>query len=57
MADLITALGSFFSFIITQMGNVADFFTTSTIGQIILGVGLFALVFNIVVAVINKLKG
>lgn len=57
MADLITALGSFFTFIISQMGNIADFFTTSTIGQIILGVGLFALVFNIVVAVINKLKG
>lgn len=57
MSELISVLGNFFSFIVTQMGNIADFFTTSTIGQVILGVGIFALVFNIIIVVVNKLKG
>lgn len=56
MADLITALGSLFTFLITQMGNIADFFTSNTIGQIILGIAVFYVVFNIVVIIINKLK-
>ena len=54
MNDLITALTSLFTFLTTQMGNIATFFTTNTIGQIILGVALFSVVFNIVVAIINK---
>ena len=54
MSDLITALTTLFTFLTTQMGNIATFFTTNVIGQIILGVALFSVVFNIVVAIINK---
>lgn len=54
MTDLITALTSLFTFLTTQMSNIATFFTTNVIGQIILGVALFSVVFNIVVAIINK---
>ena len=55
MSDLLTALGSLFTFLTTQLGNVATFFTTNTIGQIILGVALFSVVFNVVVAIVNKI--
>lgn len=54
MNDLITALTSLFTFLTTQMSNIATFFTSNVIGQIILGVALFSVVFNIVVAIINK---
>lgn len=57
MADLISALTALFTFLTTQMGNIATFFTTNLIGQIILGVAIFSLVFNIVLALINKLRG
>lgn len=56
MTELITALTSLFTFLTTQMGNIATFFTTNLIGQIILGVAVFSLVFNIVLALINKLR-
>lgn len=56
MSDLLTALGSLFTFLITQMGTIATFFTTNVIGQIILGVAIFYLVFNIVLTIINKLR-
>lgn len=56
MQDLITALSALFTFLITQMGNVATFFTTNLIGQIILGVAVFSLVLNIIVMIINKLR-
>lgn len=55
MSNLIDALGSLFTFLTTQLGNIATFFTTNVIGQIILGVALFSVVFNIVVAIINKI--
>ena len=56
MSDFLTAIGSLFTFLITQLGNVANFFTTTTIGQIILGVALFGIVANLVVLIINKIR-
>ena len=57
MSSLITALTSLFSFLISAMGDIADFFTNNLIGQIILGIGLFSVVINIVMIFINKLRG
>lgn len=54
MSDLISALGSLFTFLTTQLGNIADFFTESTIGQIILGIAIFGVVFNVIMAIVNK---
>lgn len=57
MSSLITALTSLFSFLVSAMGDIADFFTNNLIGQIILGIGLFSVVINIVMIFINKLRG
>lgn len=54
MSDLITALTSLFSFLTTQLTNIANFFTTNVIGQIILGVALFSVAVNIVIMIVNK---
>ena len=56
MSDLITALSSLFTFLTTQMGTIANFFTTNVIGQIILGVALFSVVFNIITMIIRKIR-
>lgn len=56
MADFISAIGSLFTFLITQMGNIATFFTSNLIGQIILGIAIFSLVLNVVLSFINKMK-
>lgn len=55
MSDLITALGSLFTFLSTQMTNIANFFTTSVIGQIILGIAIFGVVVNVVMAIVKKI--
>ena len=57
MASLITALTSLFSFLVSAMGDIADFFTSNLIGQVILGIGLFSVVINIVMIFVNKLRG
>ena len=54
MTDLITALTSLFTFLTTQLTNIANFFTTSVIGQLILGVALFSIAVNIVIMIVNK---
>lgn len=57
MSDLITALTSLFSFLISVMGDVADFFVESTIGQLILGIALFSLIVYMIMYIIDKVKG
>lgn len=57
MSDFITAMGSLFTFLIAQLGAIATFFVTSILGQIIVGISLFALVFTLLVHIIIKLRG
>ena len=56
MSDLINYLTLFFSFAITQLGNIANFFTSNTLGIIILGVVLFYVVADVILSFINKSK-
>ena len=56
MSDFITAISSLFTFLITQLGNIATFFTSNLIGQIILGCAMFGLAFDIIYSVIRKIK-
>ena len=57
MSDIITALTALFTFLITQLGNVASFFTTNDLGLLILGLAVFTLVVNVVLSIVNKVKG
>lgn len=57
MSDFLSAMSSLFTFLFTQLGNVASFFTTNLLGQIILGVVIFSLVVSLLLAVINHLRG
>lgn len=57
MSDLLTALGSLFTFLFTQMGNFATFFTSNTLGQVILGCVVFSLVITLLMHVIHKVRG
>lgn len=57
MSDIITALTSLFTFLTTQLGNVATFFTTSDLGLLILGISIFVLVVNVVLSLISKVRG
>lgn len=57
MSDFLNAMSSLFTFLFTQLGNVASFFTTNLLGQIILGVVIFSLVLSLLLAVINHLRG
>lgn len=56
MSDLITMLNTFFSFILTQLGNIANFFTSNTLGIIILAVALLYIVVDVILTFINKSK-
>lgn len=56
MSKLLEDIGALFSFLFDQLSNVANFFTSNLIGQIMLGVALFALIFNIGVSFFNKLR-
>lgn len=57
MSDIITALTALFTFLTTQLSNVATFFTTSDLGLLILGISLFVLVVNVVLSVVAKVRG
>ena len=53
MSTLLDTLGSVFNFLITQMSNCANFFTTTTLGQLILGVILLSIIVNVVLRLIK----
>ena len=55
MSTFTSALSDLFSFLIDAMGDIATFFTTNLIGQIILGVALFSVVVRIVTMIVNKI--
>lgn len=57
MSNFLDSMSSLFSFFITQMGNIATFFTSNLLGQIILGCVLLALVVNLLIFIIGKVRG
>lgn len=56
MSDFLAALGSLFTFLFTQLGNFANFFTTNVVGQIILGLVIFSVVTSLLTYLINRMK-
>lgn len=56
MSDLITALGSLFTFLFNQMGNMASFFTSNVLGQVILGLVIFSIITSVVVSLFNHFR-
>ena len=55
MSALISALGDLFTFLSNQLTNIANFFTSSTIGMVILGIAIFGVVFEIVSTLLSKI--
>lgn len=56
MSNLIDLLSVFFSFIFEQLRNVANFFTSSTLGVIILSIVLIYVIVDVVMIFLNKGK-
>lgn len=56
MSDLLSALGSVATWIFTQLGNCATFFTTTPLFQFFIGVVAVALIISLAVYIIEKLK-
>lgn len=54
LSDLISDLRNVISFLISMLTDIASFFTESMLGQLILGIALFGVVFNVIMAVVNK---
>ena len=57
MSNVITALTSLFDFFFSALSDFADFFTTNTLGQIVLGCILISLVSQVLLSVIRHIKG
>ena len=57
MSEVITTLTILFSFLIDEITAIAEFFTTTTLGMLVLGIALFPVAFNVVFSVINKVRG
>ena len=55
MSDIITALTSLFGFLVDALGDIADFFTSSTLGLIILGIAVFGVIFNFIMQFFNRM--
>ena len=56
MSDFLEACGSLFEFLFDQLGNFANFFTSNTLGIIILGLILFSVITSLLTYVINRFK-
>lgn len=53
MSTLLEILGSVFNFLFNQMSNCANFFTSTTLGQLILGIILLSIIVNVVMRLIK----
>ena len=56
MSNLIEYLILFFNFVFSQLTNVANFFTSNTLGIIILGVVLLYVIVDVFLAFLHKGK-
>ena len=54
MSNLLNLLGDLFTFLMTQLGNMGNFFVNTTLGQVILGMSVFYVIFEIVYNVISN---
>lgn len=54
MSDFINSMTTLFTFLTSQLSNIASFFTTSTLGIVILSMVLFSVVVNILLTFFRK---
>lgn len=54
MNDFISNMSSLFSFLVSQLTSIANFFTTTTLGIILLSLFIFGLVVNILQSFLHK---
>lgn len=56
MTNFINNLRTLFEFLFEILGDVADFFTTNTLGIIVLGFTIFVLVLEVVSIFLDKFR-
>ena len=56
MTNLLSAFGDLFTFLIDALGDIANFFTTNTLGILILGIAFFSVAFQFIAYIIDKFK-
>lgn len=56
MSDFLTAMGTLFTFLFTQMGACASFFITNTLGQIIFGIVIFSMLVSLFIYIVSNIK-
>ena len=57
LSDLVTAIGTVCTFLFTQLTAFVSWFTGNLIGQIIIGLMVFAFIIYLGVFIIQKIKG
>lgn len=57
MSDFLNTMATLFGFLYTQLGNIASFFITNTLGQVILGIIVFSIIVELIMKVFVKMKG
>lgn len=55
MQDLLNQFTSLFTFLISGLTTIANFFTTNLIGIIILGIAIFSIVWSFLMDFINRI--
>ena len=56
MTDFLTAMSSLFTFLFTQLGNLTNWFMTSLLGQVILGVTLFTFITYVIGYILANIR-
>lgn len=56
MSDLLNAFSTLFSFLFNQLVNFANFFTTNTLGIIILGMVVFSILVYLLMYILRNLR-
>lgn len=56
MSDLISLLGTLFTFLLNQLSSFANFFTSNTLGIVILGLTIFGLLVNLLVYILHNIR-
>lgn len=54
MASFLENMTTLFAFIIAQLGAIANFFITTTLGQVVIGLSLFAVIFYFIYHAIKR---
>ena len=54
MTSFLESMSALFTFLFSQMGNFANFFTTTTLGMIIIGLAILTMIVGLVSRLIKR---